>query len=162
MKNPTVIILVVVIMLAGGLYLLMSNKNTVNNIADLSQIQPTQSQVLTVNPQLDSLRAGGSSFSDPNGLYTFLYPNDYVLDTSDKLHPRIFKRGPSERPQSEMSDGALVVFESVDLEDETLEQFVDTRIEESIANETSELVQPKNATTVNTIPGFSQVQQKRG
>ena len=109
----------------------------------------------TTNPFVDTLKAGGSSYSDPDNRYSFLYPNDYILDTKDPKYIRIYKRGETERPQSEMTDGALMVFESVELNSQTLEQWVDAHIKQMISDGTSESVQPKKAVTVNNYPGFT-------
>lgn len=101
------------------------------------------------------LEAGGSSFRDPNGQYSFLYPNDYVLDTQDSAHVRIYKTGPTQTGQTEMYDGVLMVFEVVDLEGKTLEQWVDTRIADSTSDGAMELIEAKTATTIHSYPAFT-------
>lgn len=112
--------------------------------------QPTD-----VNAELAALREGGSSYLDPEGLYSFLYPKDATLDSQENgKYIRIIKRGPSQRPQSEMSDGILVVFESINLEDQTLSQFIDARIQESTVNGVSELTSAKQSLTINNYQGF--------
>lgn len=116
---------------------------------------PSSSSTPVSNPQIDILMAGGSSYLDPQGLYSFLYPNDYVLDTNDPKHPRIYKRGETQRPQGEMSDGILVVFESIDLGSQKLEQWVDNHIKQITADGTNEIVKNKEATTLNNFPGFT-------
>ncbi len=111
------------------------------------------SPTYTPTPQKD-LGSSGSSYLDSKGVYSVLYPNDYVLDAQDLDHVRIYKTGNTERPQSEMSDGALVVFESVDLQGKSLEVLVDTRIKEATADGTSEIIDAKKAIVMNTYTGF--------
>jgi len=82
-----------------------------------------------------------------------LYPNDYTLDESDPIHIRIFKRGPSAREQSEITNGVLMVFESVILKDQTLEELTDERIQES--TKTGTITQEKKAILLGTYPGFT-------
>jgi hypothetical protein len=116
---------------------------------------PTPEQFITSEPDLSTLRAGGSSYLDPQGLYNVLYPGDWALDTQDAAHIRVYKSGPSARPQSEISDGALVVFETVDLQGKSLEAFVDARIQEATGNGMSEMTETKRAVMLNNYPGFT-------
>lgn len=102
----------------------------------------------------NDLKAGGSSYLDPQGTFSVLYPNDYTLDTQDAAHPRIYKRGETQRPQSEMSDGVIVVFETINLEGKSLEDEVDSRIKAATLDGTSEIIQPKKAITLNAYPGY--------
>jgi hypothetical protein len=126
----------------------------------LAPTSPTSSPTImspTTSPTPDTreLEQGGSSYLDPKGVYSLLYPNDYVLDAqSNDPHVRIYKRGEAQRPQSEMSDGVLMVFESIDLENKSLSTWVDTQIQESTQNRTSEVVKPKTTTSLNGYPGF--------
>lgn len=157
MKNPLTLALLVVAILAASVYLYTNKRSNVSDAPSMpsDSIMTEDEPMVTPNSAVDSLRVGGSSYSDPAGLYTLLYPNDYQLDTSDPAHPRIFKSGPSQRPQSEMSDGALVVFESVDLTGKTLEQVVDERIQALESNGVSEISSPKKAIVLNGYSGFT-------
>lgn len=117
---------------------------------------PTQSVTTSpTNSASVDLGAGGSSYLDEKGVYSVLYPNDYTLDTQDPKHIRIYKRAESQRPQGEISDGVLMVFESVDLQGKSLESLVDTRIKEATADGSSQVSQSKKAITIDTYPGFS-------
>lgn len=110
---------------------------------------------ISSTPDTSELEAGGSSFSDPAGTFTFLYPSEYELHTDDPQHIRISKRGETQRAQSEMSDGVLVVFEPINLGDKTLEEYVDTHIQESTANGMSEVIQAKKPSSLNNYPGIT-------
>lgn len=118
-------------------------------------IAPTFEPTPSAQPTPSSeLLAGGSSYRDTDGVFTFLYPNDYELDEQDKQHPRIYKRGEEQRPQSEMTNGIILVFESVELKGQTLAQLVDARIAEATADDNSELTGPKQETVINNYSGF--------
>jgi hypothetical protein len=110
---------------------------------------------LPESEKVSELQAGGSSYADPAGDYSFLYPNDYTLDTKDPVHIRVYVRGDMQRPQSEMSDGVLIVFESIDLQGKSLESVVDERLQQAVADGTSEIMQPKTALSLNKYPGFT-------
>lgn len=123
----------------------------------------TENQVVPVSPPITEQgmteigESAANTYKHTDGVYSFAYPDDYTLDTQDPTYTRIFKQGEQQRPQSEMSDGVLVVFESLDLAGETLEQVVDARIQQSTADGTSRLVQPKQAVVINGFPGFTYV-----
>jgi hypothetical protein len=70
------------------------------------------------------------------------------------LHPRIYKTGATQKGQTELYDGVLLVFEVVDLQGSTLEKWLDTHIQESTADGTLQVTQPKKAVTLNGQPGF--------
>jgi hypothetical protein len=141
-------ILALILIGSAGFFILTSQKET---IPTPSPVPPSLSP--TASAQLD-LGRGGNSYRDPNNIFTFLYPNDYTLDTQDPLHIRIYKRGETQRPQSEMSNGALLVFEPIKLPDTSLETWVDTRIRQSTADGTSEITEAKKSITQNGYPGF--------
>ena len=148
--------IIVLVVIAGVAYYSIQPKKDQNPeaVTPMGSNPPSSTTNASSTPQPD-LGQGGSSYADAKGIYSVLYPNDYSLDTQDPIHIRIFKRGETQRPQSEMSDGALIVFESVDLGGKTLEEFVDQRIKESVVDGTSEIINPKKAVTQNTYPGFS-------
>jgi hypothetical protein len=141
---------VLAIIIAGGVGVFFL-KQTKENVSTAS---PLSASTAPTSSPLSDLGSGGSSYLDQKGVYNFLYPNDYTLDTADPLHIRIYKRGETQRPQSEMSDGALMVFETVELKGVTLEKWVDTRISESTADGTSEITEAKKMVTQNGYPGF--------
>lgn len=121
----------------------------------------TENQAVPVSPPIteqgmtETGESASNTYRHTDGVYSFAYPDDYTLDTQDPTYIRIYKQGEQQRPQSEMSDGVLVVFESVDLAGQTLDQVVDARIQQSTADGTSRLVQPKQAVVINGFPGFS-------
>lgn len=143
------LILVAILTIGGGYLYFSRSQDSANNPNILSQdnTDPTPSSV--------PLGASGNSFMDPKGVFTILYPADYEIDTSDPEHPRIFKRGETQRPQTELYDGALIVFESVDLGNQTLSSWIDARIKDATDNGMQELTKPKTPTNFNNYPGYS-------
>lgn len=124
-------------------------------VEEVVVVEPTADQFITTEPDLSTLRAGGSSYLAPQSDYSFLYPSDWTLDAADPAHIRIFKRGDQERPQGEISNGALIVFEAVNLDGKTLSEWIDARIQQSIADGTTQVVDPKKAVLLNSYPGFT-------
>lgn len=59
-----------------------------------------------------------------------------------------------------MYDGVILVFEPVNLNGQTLEKFVDTRIQESTADGTSEITQALVISYLNADPGKLGFQQE--
>jgi hypothetical protein len=113
---------------------------------------------ITFEPQTqsDTLAIGGSSYRDPKGVFVFLYPNEYSLDSQNNgQYTRIFKRGEMQRPQSEMSDGVMMVFESIDLGNQTLGEWIDATIKTATADGTSQVTSPKQTIVVNDYAGFT-------
>lgn len=157
--NKTLLgILVIILIIGAGVYIFSYQKKAPSPLISPSSVTPTSSQIPDISatpPSPMDLGAGGSSYLDTKGVFSILYPNDYILDTSDPIHIRIYKRGETQRPQSEMSDGALVVFETIDLNGTSLEAFVDSRINEATADGTSEIIESKKAIMHNSYPGFS-------
>lgn len=149
MNKKLLVVLVIVVIGVASIFLLSNQKKETPS----SSITTSQNPSPTNTSSID-LGAGGSSYLDETGIYSFLYPNDYVLDTQDPKHIRIYKRGETQRPQSEMSDGALMVFETIDLSGLSLEKWVDKHIKESTADGTSEIVEAKKSITQNSYPGF--------
>lgn len=111
--------------------------------------------LLEPTPTTPDFGRGGSSYADPGGLFSVLYPNEYVFDDSDPKHARIYYRAETNRAQGEITDGVLVVFEAVPLQGKSLEEAVDARISDATADGSTEVTQPKRATLVNGYPGFS-------
>lgn len=163
MKSTLIVAVVGLVVIVGGLVYFLLNQTPapvsqyINSSGDL--VISTEEPMVISTPEASELLAGGSSYSDPQGIYTFLYPNDYTLDTENETAAeplvRIFKRGDSQRPQSEMSDGVLLVFQPINLGTQTLEEWVDANIQTMTANGMSELTQPKQAVLLNSYPGFT-------
>jgi hypothetical protein len=153
MKSTHILIVGLIILVLGVVYFVSTNRPDTTIAPSAEQIEIAATPA--TDTITDTLLAGGSSYLDPKGVYTFLYPNEYTLDIQDPVHIRVYKRGVTQRPQSEMSDGALVVFESLDVTGQTLEEWVDAQIKTSTADGTSEVVEAKKATTLNGYPGFT-------
>jgi hypothetical protein len=115
----------------------------------------TESTGATGSSLLDSLKQGGSTFTDPAGVFTFLYPNDWKLDAQGEgRYIRIYKAGATQQGQTEMYDGRIMVFESINLQGQALDKWVDAYIKTSTSGGTAELTRAKEAVTVNGYPGF--------
>jgi len=101
------------------------------------------------------LQQGGSSYSDSKGIFSMLYPNDYVLDLQGNgQYIRITKKGATQRGQTEMYDGVIMVFEPIELKGMPLAQVIDARIAEIKVSGTSELVKDKTPITVGAHSGY--------
>ncbi len=159
MKNSLIISIVGAVILIGVIIYVVNKQNTASPVMDVSPTESTQSpntdEVVDSSPDTSDLRVGGSSYLDPQGIFNFLYPNDYTLDTQDPLHTRVYKRGEMDRPQGEITNGVIVVFEPINLQGQSLESLVDSRIAETTTNGTATIVQAKQATTMNTYSGFT-------
>lgn len=124
-------------------------------------LKPSKTTKVTSSPtpitfeSSPELLQGGSSYSDPNAVYTVLYPNDYIIDNKDPLQVRVYKNGPTQKGQTEMYDGVIVNFGKVKLNGEQLSKWVDDTINEATANGTSEVVKSKNAIVFNNYSGFT-------
>jgi hypothetical protein len=162
MKVLMLIVLLILFGIAG--YFLFVNKQATAPSSTGSAI-PSPTQPVTSQAPVDTndLRAGGSSYRDPQGMYVFLYPSDYTQDEQNNGKMiRVYKLGPSQKGQTEMYDGVNVMFESVDLQQQTLEQWVDTSIQTATADGLSEIVEPKKKITQNSYPGFTYTLQGLG
>ncbi len=153
MKKSGVLVLLIVIVGIGAVFLLTKKSNLPSNNA---VVTPTE-KMTEVVPSVDTreLKAGGSSYREASGAYTFLYPADFILDTKDPKHIRIYKIGATQRGQTEMYDGVLVVFEVVPLARKNLSDWVDTHITESTADGTSEITIPKKEVKLNNYTGYT-------
>lgn len=145
-------LIVLLVALSGYLYYTRTKEaqEVIQNNAE--NTNPEGNQVASPAP---SLSTSNNSFTDPNEIFSVLYPPDYELDTSDPAHPRIVKRGETQRSQTELYDGALIVFESVALGNQTLSSFLDKRINDATQNGMQEVIKPKSPTMLNNYPGYS-------
>lgn len=155
MKIIGLIAVVVVTLLVGSYFLTSSRNNTPTPSSRIGPFPTDIEQQVQPTSDTSALRAGGSSYLDSEGIYNFLYPPDYKLDTSDEVHIRIYKAGATQTGQTEMYDGVLVVFETINRGNQTLEQWVDNNIKNSTADGTLKIINPKKATTINGYPGFT-------
>lgn len=149
-----VIAALLVIMLGLGIFLTSQNKQSISTPTPVtSDSNPTPT---TSTPTNDDLLQGGSSYSDPDGVFTFLYPNDWKTDSqNDGQHTRIYKYGATQTGQTEMFDGILMVFEPLSLNGKTLSVWVDDYIKSITADGTSQVTKPKKAVNINNYPGFA-------
>jgi hypothetical protein len=161
MNKVLLLALVIVVGMAGVYY--VSSQRRVDSFPAVIPVSesPMPSPMVSVEPSaqpssdLMQLKAGGSSYSDPQGVFGFLYPNDYTIDSQEKgRYVRIFKKGATQKGQTEMYDGVIVSFERVELGGKTLSKWVDDQIQQS-TSDGSEITQPKKGTTLNVYPGFT-------
>lgn len=156
MKRPHDMLVAVItlgIVVLGSVFLSRNwwNQRSVLRKTELEEIDrgPTSS------PAPPLVHALGSSYQDPSGRYELRYPSDFTLDTSDPIHPRLYKKGPTQRGQTEMYDGVIVVFETIDLAGKRIKEWVDMRISTDTAAGASQLIQVKTPLTLNTYPGLT-------
>ncbi len=159
MNKKILIPLTIIFLAAIGFFVFTQTKTTQStNSSTVTDSESTETSSNSITPAssdaVAELRAGGSSYIDPKGVFSFIYPNDYQLDTQDKQHIRIFKQGATQRGQTEMYDGVLIVFESIDLGEKTLSEHLDKVIEDATSNGMSQIVKEKTQTTLNSYPGY--------
>lgn len=158
MKNTLIITgFVIIVLLASGYF--YSNRNTMSMTPVQTPSQITQTNEPTVStaattPDNNELLARGNNYLDKNNIYSLLYPNDYVQDMEGDTITRFYKRGPSQRDQSEMTDGVIVTVQTEPLNGQTLEAKVDAVIKQSTAGGMAELTSPKASITINNQAGF--------
>lgn len=152
--NKTILIILIGVIVGFGGYFLINNNKTSINTPTTTDIEEKKIQAIPTT-DTTNLQAGGSSYAEENGVYTVLYPSDFVLDESDKLHIRIYKTGPTQQGQTEMYDGVLLVFEVINLNGKNLSEWVDTTIQTLTENGTSEITEPKQASSINNLSGFT-------
>jgi hypothetical protein len=162
MNTRIAFVALLLIALCFGGYLIMSPGNKTNESTQQPINSPSSSpsnSPSTLSPDskmVNDLQMGGSSYSDPQGVYQFLYPSEYKIDSENNgQHTRIYKTGPTQRGQTEMYDGVIIVFESHNLNGKSLEILVDENIKTSTADGTSELTSPKQNITINSQQGFT-------
>lgn len=150
--------IVVIIFVAAGAYILISQRQQQNGTQNSPQTTQTAPEevVPTENQRVADLQAGGSSYRDPESIFVLLYPNDYQMDTQGNGdHVRFFKRGATQTGQTELFDGVLMVFETENIGNQSLSDWVDARIQSSTADGTLEVIEPKKSITLNGAPGFT-------
>lgn len=116
-----------------------------------SDLQPS---VMQIDSQTaDALKAGGNSYLDTGGVFSFLYPSDYKMDKQGTF-VRVYKNGPSQKGQTEMYDGVLILIEPVDLAGKSVSDWVDENIDAATMDGTSKVTKAKSAATVGSYTGF--------
>ncbi len=154
MKITKLGFIVIAIIMLGIFYFFPKIKNSFidpNNTPSPSVAENTP------QPTIDNsdLRAGGSSYSDPQGVYVFLYPADYKLDTKDKQHIRIYKTGATQKGQTEIYDGVIMVFETISLNGKTFQKWLDEYLKQMTADGTSEIIAPPKNIMLNNYSGVT-------
>lgn len=95
-------------------------------------------------------------YEDPQGRFRFNHPMDYTLVAEQSGQSvRLTKAGPTQKAQTEMYDGAVLVFEPMTIRGQTLEQWIDAHIQETTTDGTVEIIEPKRALTLNGKAGFT-------
>lgn len=158
-------ILIAILVLASGAYLIhtksIAPKPLSNIIPVVSPTKQVEVQADTVTT--DALKQGGSSYLDKAGVYSFLYPADYVLDQQpDGMHTRISKRGATQKGQTEMYDGVIMVFDGVATNGKTLGTWVDDDIKKLTADGTVSIVTPKESVKIGKYSGYRYVARGLG
>lgn len=129
---------------------LVAPEPPIDEISQAPQPEPVVSQT----PDSD-LKQTGKQYQDPAQRYAFWYPASYQLDLQDSAHIRIFKLGATQQGQTEIYDGVIMVYEPIELQGRSVEEIVDERIQQSLADGTSQTLQPKKAVTLNGYTGFA-------
>ena len=154
MIKKALVVLLIVLAILAVLYFYLNNKNDIATTENSSQT-PNE-RIENANPEaVSDLERGGSSFSDPDAIFSVLYPGEYKQDTQGENQYRIYKQGPTQTGQTEMYDGVIINFETIDLGDQSLSDWVDSRITLSTQDGTSELIKEKTEIKVNNYPGYA-------
>jgi hypothetical protein len=142
MKVPVSIVIVfLVIILLGGIFLVTKSH---------APVEPS-----TPTAEVRKIPIDGNTYTDTQGVYTFLYPLDYKLDQqNDGKQIRIYKTGATQQGQTEMYDGVVMVFETMDTDGVPLSKWVDGYIKKTTADGTIKLVGSKKQMTQNGYAGF--------
>lgn len=158
-----VLTLIVLALLVGTVsFIAVSRKNppastTVNSTSAPMGTSP--------EPTIDAsdLREGGSSYRDPQGVFSFLYPSDYALSEQNNAKQiRIYKKGPTQKGQTEMYDGVILHFETIHLEKQTLSEWVDATLKTMSDDGTSRITKPKQPTMVGPYSGYTYTVESLG
>lgn len=154
MIKKALVFLIVVVAILAIIYFYQNNRKYTPPAENV--LQPPIERTKNANPEaVSDLERGGSSFSDPDSIFSILYPSEYVQDTQGENQYRIYKQGPTQKGQTEMYDGVIINFETIALGGQSLSDWVDSRISSSTQDGTSELVEEKTAINVNGYPGYT-------
>lgn len=161
MKKILTVTVIVLIITALG-YSLANKRAEPQTSPEVVNPQPspnTAEQFIKSAPDTSELKAGGNSYLSPKGTYLFLYPNDYTIDGDE--HTRIYKRGATQKGQTEIYDGVIMVFESVSLAGMSLEDFTISQIKALSPEDKPENPSPTQ-TMLGSYPGFTYEQKGFG
>lgn len=151
------IIAVTLILLTVGVFYLINTYRPKSSDIRITPMVSTPTTIMNPtgygNPELG---AGGSTYLDPKGVFNLLYPDDFKIDQQgDGQYTRLTKIGGTQKGQTEMYDGILMVFEVIDLQNQTLEEWVDMTIKTSTQDGTMAVIEPKSPVTLNGYNGFT-------
>lgn len=154
------VVLIFIILAAAALgYYFYSQKINTGTPATQENATPTTSAGATIpvpKAKIEELKMGGSSYADKKGVFTFLYPNDYKFkEQNDGEIVRVHKQGPTQKGQTEMYDGVIVHFQSVNLGGKSLDAYVDEQIKNATLDGTSEVASGKKSVVINGYSGFT-------
>lgn len=156
MIKKALVILCVLAAILAVFYLYLNNRNDTGTISNENNSLPSNERINTPDSEaVSELERGGNSFSDPDSIFSVLYPNEYKQDIQGENRYRIYKQGPTQRGQTEMYDGVIINFETIDLESKNLSDWIDERISLSTQDGTSELIEEKTPINVNGYPGYT-------
>ena len=153
-------VIVGIFIIAFGAYLIYTKSIPPKPLAEIIPvISPTKAVEVQADADIsNNLKQGGSSYLDKAGVYSFLYPDDYVLDQQpDGLHTRISKKGVTQKGQTEMYDGVIMVFDSVATNGKTLATFVDDSIKQLTEDGSVSVVTPKEPIKIGSYSGYMYV-----
>jgi hypothetical protein len=148
----TAIVVIGIFALAGYIYLNNGSNSTLAPLPTPAVVDRTQN---ADSEAVSELQQGGSSFTDPENIFALLYPNDYIQDTQGPNQFRFYKQGPTQTGQTEVYDGIIINIETINLGEQNLSDWVDSRITSSTQDGTSEIVKEKSTISVNGYPGYS-------
>lgn len=154
MKKLGILLLLIIIASLGYYY--SSKQNLSTSLPAAPTPTPNIEQFIQSQPDTSVLKAGGASYTDPQSVYTFLYPNEYAIDHQDGGEiTRISKKGATQKGQTEMYDGVIMVFQLVDLGGKTLNSWIDAHNQEMTQDGTTTITQQKKAVYLGSYPGFT-------
>jgi hypothetical protein len=148
--NTSIIIMGSVLVAAvvfGGYYVQAEKNMNTGDVLSVSSL-PTS---LASSPAAET-----QQYEDPQARFRFTYPMDYTLLAEQSGQSvRLTKQGPTQHDRTELSDGAVIVFEPRMLQDQSLEQWVAVNIQEKTSDGTIEIIEPARALTLNGKAGFT-------
>lgn len=141
-----------------------------NNVQDQADLLEVDKVIQSIKKKKDNSIIGAKetnlkSFNDPNFPLTFKYSTDLevIAQEYNDLGIKtvtIQKLGPTQRDATEFYDGVSISFTVENLNGQTLDEYVDKKIEKS--KEIGDILKNKEETYLNNIPGLSYTAQGLG
>lgn len=150
-------ILIVLVLFVGIGYYIYSQQNHTSTSQPQSEISPSViEEIIPEGTSMNDIMAGGNSYEDPMGIYSFSYPTNYMLDMQNNNSVvRVYKQGPTQQGQTELYDGVIITFEKIDLQGQSLRSWLDKELETMTADQTTQVTQPKKQRIINGYPGYT-------